>query len=107
MLFHFTTRFTELYPASGASVLAVPYGYFGVNLFFIISGFVIFMTLQRTERPMDFVVSRFSRLFPSYWAAIILTFAVTHWLGLPGRLTIRASSTSMELIVLTFITCSH
>jgi peptidoglycan/LPS O-acetylase OafA/YrhL len=57
-----------------------------VNFFFIISGFVIFMTLEKTARPMDFVVSRFSRLFPAYWTAILLTFCITHWLGLPGKL---------------------
>jgi len=44
------------------------------------------MTLDRTERPMDFVVSRFSRLFPAYWFAIFLTFVITHLLGLPGKL---------------------
>jgi len=64
----------------------VSYGHYGVNLFFIISGFVIFMTLEKTVRPMDFVVSRFSRLFPAYWVAIVLTFSITHWLGLPGKL---------------------
>lgn len=86
VLFHYTTRFTELYQPGYVPLFSVPYGYYGVNLFFIISGFVIFMTLERTTRPMDFVLSRFSRLFPSYWIAIILTFAVTHWLGLPGKL---------------------
>jgi len=27
-----------------------------------------------------------SRLFPAYWLAIVLTFSITHWLGLPDRL---------------------
>ncbi|MBK9234543.1 MAG: acyltransferase [Rhodoferax sp.] len=57
-----------------------------MNLFFIISGFVIFMTLLRTTRPLDFVVSRFSRLFPAYWVSIALTLAITHALGLPDKL---------------------
>lgn len=86
VLFHYTTRFIELYRPGYVPLFAMPYGYLGVNLFFIVSGFVIFMTLERTKQPMDFVVSRFSRLFPSYWVAIILTFGVTHWLGLPGKL---------------------
>lgn len=86
ILFHFTTRFVDLYRPGLDLPVAFPYGHFGVNLFFIVSGFVIFMTLENTTRPMDFVVSRFSRLFPSYWSAIILTFGVTHWLGLPGKL---------------------
>lgn len=86
VLFHYTTRYMELYEFKGAPSLSFPYGYVGVNLFFIISGFVIFMTLEKAARPMDFVVSRFSRLFPVYWVAIFITFAVTHVLGLPGKL---------------------
>lgn len=92
VLFHFTTRFMELYAPSAASTAStgapsftVPHGHYGVNLFFIISGFVIFMTLDRTQRGMDFVVSRFSRLFPAYWVAVAMTFAVTSTFGLPGK----------------------
>ena len=85
MLFHYTTRIEELYPAVGAAWFNARHGHFGVNLFFIVSGYVIFMTLQRTKHPLDFVVSRFSRLFPAYWAAVLLTFGVTQWLGLPGK----------------------
>jgi len=86
VLFHYTTHFTELYQPASPPAASLPFGFYGVNLFFIVSGFVIFMTLERTRRPMDFVVSRFSRLFPAYWLAIVLTFSVTHWLGLPDRL---------------------
>ena len=86
VLFHYTTRYMELYSFKSPPSFSFAYGHYGVNLFFIISGFVIFMTLERTSRPLDFVVSRFSRLFPVYWAAIFVTFAITHWLGLPGKL---------------------
>ncbi len=86
VLFHYTSRFHELFEVSSLPTFSFPYGHYGVNLFFIISGFVIFMTLEKTSRPMDFVVSRFSRLFPAYWVAIILTFSITHALGLPGKL---------------------
>ena len=86
VFFHFTTRFTDLFHPVTLPTISVPYGHYGVNLFFIISGFVIFMTLEKTSRPMDFLVSRFSRLFPAYWAAIMLTFLLTHLLGLPGKL---------------------
>lgn len=86
VLFHYSTRFHELYPELPTTSWQVAQGHYGVNLFFIISGFVIFMTLERTRVASDFVISRFSRLFPMYWAAVVLTFAVTHWLGLPGKL---------------------
>ena len=86
VLFHYTTRFTDLYQPGAQPAVSFPSGHYGVNLFFIISGFVIFMTLEKTARPLDFVVSRFSRLFPAYWAAIFLTFSICHLLGLPGKL---------------------
>ena len=86
VLFHYTTRFTDLFKPGTLPAISFPGGHYGVNLFFIISGFVIFMTLDKTQRPLDFVVSRFSRLFPAYWAAIFLTFFICHWLGLPGKL---------------------
>lgn len=56
-------------------------GRYGVNLFFMISGFVMFMTLAKIERPMDFVVSRFSRLYPAYWVCVLITFLATRWPG--------------------------
>lgn len=86
VLFHFTTRFTEIFSPGASPAISAPDGHYGVNLFFIISGFVIFMTLEKTSKSMDFVVSRFSRLFPAYWVAVILTFFITHWLGLPDKL---------------------
>ncbi|WP_416762246.1 acyltransferase family protein [Roseateles sp. So40a] len=85
VLFHYTTRYDQLFGHAQAPAVAFPHGWLGVNLFFMISGFVIFMTLERTARPMDFVVSRFSRLYPAYWGAIVLTFALTHAIGLPGK----------------------
>lgn len=86
VLFHFTTQFDNLFKHESPPLLSFPLGHYGVNLFFIISGFVIFMTIERAKAPMDFVVSRFSRLYPAYWVAIALTFMITHWLGLPGHL---------------------
>ena len=81
-LFHVTSRYDVVYGHNGTPLFGVPWGHFGVQLFFAISGFVIFMTLRRTKRPMDFAVSRFSRLYPAYWAAILVTTLAM----LPGEL---------------------
>ncbi|MCB0529229.1 MAG: acyltransferase [Lewinellaceae bacterium] len=48
-------------------------GITGVDLFFIISGFVIFLTISNTKHWKDFVISRVSRLYPAYWTAVLLT----------------------------------
>ncbi|MEU8436635.1 acyltransferase [Streptomyces sp. NPDC029216] len=48
------------------------YGWLGVEVFFLVSGFVICMSVWgRTVG--DFAVSRAARLFPAYWAAVALT----------------------------------
>ena len=98
VLFHLSTRFEQVFPQTARPAVSLPDGHLGVNLFFIVSGFVIFMTLEKTRRPMDFVVSRFSRLYPVYWASVLLTFAVTHWLGLPGFL-VGAETASANLLM--------
>jgi peptidoglycan/LPS O-acetylase OafA/YrhL len=48
----------------------------GVDIFFIISGFVIFMTLNKARTAFDFVASRVSRLYPTYWACVTFTFTL-------------------------------
>ncbi len=48
-------------------------GCMGVDLFFIISGFVILMTLEKCKNWKDFAVSRFSRLYPAYWVCVTIT----------------------------------
>jgi peptidoglycan/LPS O-acetylase OafA/YrhL len=102
VLFHYTTRFAELFGAGTLPSLSFPDGHYGVNLFFIISGFVIFMTLEKTVKPMDFVVSRFSRLFPAYWGAIFLTFFISHLLGLPGKLVGAGTAIANMVMVHSF-----
>ncbi|QUJ66499.1 acyltransferase [Photobacterium sp. GJ3] len=85
VLYHYFYRYDALYGHPGLAVDWAYAGRFGVHLFFIISGFVIFWTLNRVERPVDFVVSRVSRLYPVYWFAVALTYCVVSVMGLPGR----------------------
>ncbi len=83
VLYHYTSRYPDMY--GGVPPFEFIWGIYGVDLFFIISGYVIFMTLEQVRRPLDFVVSRFTRLFPAYWACILLTAALVTFLHLPGR----------------------
>lgn len=59
----------EVFPH--AHRLAV-YGWLGVEIFFLVSGFVICMSAWG-RGVGDFAVSRISRLFPAYWAAVAFT----------------------------------
>ena len=81
--FHYTTFYQQEQGHLQPLGFGFPAGNYGVHLFFLISGFVIFMTLERTRSALDFAVSRFSRLFPAYWAAMAITIAVVYSIGLP------------------------
>ena len=52
---------------------AAKYGYLGVDLFFIISGFVILMTATGKSAG-QFVISRIIRLYPAFWCCATITF---------------------------------
>ncbi|MGW2523221.1 acyltransferase family protein [Streptomyces sp. NPDC001617] len=65
------------------------YGWIGVEIFFVISGFVICMSCWG-RTPRQFFVSRVIRLYPAYWFGIVFTTAVV--VALPGvwdRLKLR------------------
>lgn len=81
LLFHYFSRWTP--PLNRLSVY--PYkskydyfslGHLGVQFFFIISGFVIFFTLDNTDNFILFWKKRFIRLFPSMLIASICTYLV-------------------------------
>lgn len=76
VFFHYFGIFPDVFETEHAPIPHAQLGRFGVQLFFIISGFVIFMTLARVEHPRDFVATRLIRLYPSYWATILLTSSV-------------------------------
>ncbi|WP_223180557.1 acyltransferase family protein [Streptomyces griseicoloratus] len=65
------------------------YGWIGVEIFFVISGFVICMSCWG-RTPRQFFVSRVIRLYPAYWFAVAFTTAVL--MAVPGvweRLRLR------------------
>lgn len=53
----------------------VKYNYLAVNLFFMISGFVILMTAQ-SNSIIKFAKSRIIRLYPALWISCTLTFII-------------------------------
>ena len=59
-------------------------GWMGVELFFLISGFVIFMTIERCSGFCDFMLRRWLRLFPAMLIATIVLFAIDRFGGISG-----------------------
>jgi peptidoglycan/LPS O-acetylase OafA/YrhL len=70
------------------------YGFMGVPLFFTISGFVILMTAEN-RNGIQFINSRISRLYPSFWICVLLSSVALATLGegLPPLATIAANLT--------------
>ena len=86
VFFHYAFRG---YAADGMSVMPYPwlapaakYGFLGVQLFFMISGFVILMTAANGNLK-SFAVSRVVRLYPAFWACCSLTFVMILLIGAP------------------------
>lgn len=81
--FHYCYRWgpplnsVSLYPY-GSALVGLPgvrFGAYGVHLFFVISGFVIAMTLEGCETPREFVVRRYARIGPAMLLFSAITFA--------------------------------
>ena len=85
LLSHVTWMYQVLYGFPGHAPPMVKHGTEAVYLFFIISGFVILLTAERVAGAGDFLRSRATRLYPAYWACLLISFAGVRALGLPGR----------------------
>jgi peptidoglycan/LPS O-acetylase OafA/YrhL len=86
VFFHYSFRG---YAADAMSVMPYPllaewakYGYLGLELFFLISGFVILMTASSWSLQ-HFAISRFVRLYPAFWVCCTITFLMTIAIGSP------------------------
>ena len=101
--YHAFSRWPELVPYGRqyANVPLFKFGWLGVPLFFLISGFVILMTLEACHGVRDFLYRRWLRLFPAMLLCSALIFATAGyfverpagsptWVGLwPGLLFVE------------------
>lgn len=85
VLYHYTTRFNELFHHSNQVRTYWPLGFLGVNFFFILSGYIIFTTLASTKTPREFAAKRLARIAPVFWCGVVTTWTVLSLSGLPGR----------------------
>lgn len=51
-------------------------GVSAVDLFFLISGFVIFMSISAVNTGREFAINRIARLYPTYWTCCTFTFGM-------------------------------
>lgn len=78
VLFHAYAGWPEVMPF-GATYAVPPFqwGWMGVQLFFLISGYVIPLTLRSSRGPAEFLFRRWSRLFPAMAVATLLIVATS------------------------------
>jgi len=76
LMYHYTTVYDKIFDTT--SIFNFSYGWMGVPLFFILSGFVITLTINRCKSPFDFLYRRFMRLYPTYWICLLITLSVVY-----------------------------
>lgn len=82
--FHYFSRWvppvydTNLYPYGDAFAgnVILNHGHLGVEFFFIISGYVIALTLESCRTPAEFFARRLARLLPAMIVCSLLTLAI-------------------------------
>lgn len=106
LIYHYTYCWT---PAGHADNLVafgdvlswIPFasvGFMGVQFFFIISGFVIFLTLNRCDALSVFLIQRIIRLWPPIVLFGTLTFVITQQWG-PEQLKVGLSEYILSLLL--------
>ncbi|SIT96199.1 Peptidoglycan/LPS O-acetylase OafA/YrhL, contains acyltransferase and SGNH-hydrolase domains [Epilithonimonas bovis DSM 19482] len=80
VLYHYTTMYNKMCNVSSSWEL--PYGWLGVPVFFILSGFVIYLTVDKSKSAIDFLKKRFIRLYPTYWLCLLITLCIEYFSGM-------------------------
>lgn len=98
-------RFSASTPAMPTAI--AEYGRYGVDLFFVISGFVIFYTnYPRNTSAGIFLSRRFGRIIPLYWTLTLLAFALRFLL--PDSLFVSTARSVDDLLLsLIFLSGHH
>lgn len=104
VLFHAFTRWSSILPY-GETYSSFPifeYGWLGIYLFFMISGFVIFLSLDRVESLKLFLYKRWLRLFPAMLIVSVLVYITASFLderpsGQPTLLSLLPGLTFIEV----------
>ena len=81
ILFHYTVQYQDsIGHLSEWPVKFYNMGRFGVIVFFVLSGYLSLMHIKDNETFLNYCFKRFVRLYPAYWAGIILTSVVTFFI---------------------------
>ena len=96
VIYHYTYNYNRIWGYEIDIPHFFAYGSWGVPLFFIISGFVIFWSILRQKKPATFALSRFRRLYPPFWVALVISIPVVM---LWGPENLRANTDTSTLLM--------
>ena len=102
VLFHYTSHYcAEHGPHTTELAFAVPFGFLGVDLFFVLSGFVILLSTERSSGVAAFAKGRFLRLWPLFLLCCSVT-VLFAWTALGSAPTAGQFLSNVSMIPLFF-----
>lgn len=83
VFFHLRTLIAEVIPGINLGNMLFGEGSAGVDVFFVISGYIIALSTQSTlnSSPIHFLIKRFFRIYPPFIACLIIYIAVKFYSG--------------------------
>ncbi|WP_337136962.1 acyltransferase [Morganella morganii] len=72
VLFHYKSDINNIYAQENLGDLLFSFGWIGVDLFFLISGFIIYKSTEIKKPVKEFVIKRFFRVYPPYIFCLFL-----------------------------------
>lgn len=76
VLYHVKHYVKDVCANSNLGDILFGWGFFGVDIFFMISGFVIAISTQHEKSKVSFIVKRFFRIYPLYFFSLVLSVIV-------------------------------
>lgn len=85
VIYHFGSPYNTFFPSGAPSPYSFSLGELGVQLFFVISGFVILLSAVNGGNAKNFIISRVSRLYPAYWVSVLFSSLLIATIGIETR----------------------
>ena len=84
ILYHYTSRYGELFHNSTLWRFSLPWGWMAVSVFFMLSGYLAIASEKQYSSLLGYIQDKVIRLYPAYWVSMTLTFIITS-LFLPSK----------------------